>query len=61
VSLFYQYVPLYLIYILNTYCISGVMVSVFEASVVDRAFGARSGQTKDKKKVFVASPLSTHH
>ena len=36
-----------------------VMVSVLASSAVDRRFEPRSGQTKDKKLVFVASPLST--
>ena len=36
-----------------------VMVSVLASSAVDRGFEPRSGQTKNKKLVFVASPLST--
>ena len=42
-------------------CIGGVMVSVLVPSVVDCGFEHRSGQTKDYKFVFVASPLSTQH
>ena len=38
-----------------------VMVSVLASSAVDRGFEARSGQSKDFKLVFVASPLSTQH
>ena len=41
--------------------IGGVMVSVLASSAVDRGFEPRSGQTKDYKLVFVASPLSTQH
>ena len=41
--------------------IGGVMISVLASSAVDRGFEHRLGQTKDKKKVFVASPLSTQH
>jgi hypothetical protein len=41
--------------------ISGVMVRVLASSAVDRGFEPRSGQTKDYKLVFVASPLSTQH
>ena len=39
----------------------GVMVSVLALSAVDCGFELRSGQTKDYKLVFVASPLSTQH
>ena len=39
----------------------GVMVSVLASSVVDRRFEPRSGQAKDYKIVFDASPLSTHN
>ena len=38
-----------------------VMVRVLASSAVDRGFEARSGQSKDFKLVFVASPLSTQH
>jgi hypothetical protein len=31
------------------------------STAVDRGFEPRSGQTKDYKLVFVASPLSTHY
>ena len=41
--------------------IGGVMVSVLVSSAIDRGFEPRSGQTKDYKLVFVASPLSTQH
>jgi hypothetical protein len=41
--------------------IGGVMSSVLASSEVDRGFAPRSGQTKDIKLVFVASPLSTQH
>ena len=37
----------YLIYILYTYYISGLMVSVFETNVVDRAFEHMSGLTEN--------------
>ena len=39
--------------------LGGVMVRRLASSVVDRGFEPRSGQTKDYKMVFVASPLST--
>jgi hypothetical protein len=39
----------------------GVMVSVLASIVVDHGFEPQSSQTKDKNKVFVASPLSTQH
>jgi hypothetical protein len=38
--------------------ISGVMVSVFESSAVDRVLEHQSGQTRYYKLVFVASPIS---
>ena len=38
--------------------IGGVMIT---SSAEDRGFEPRSGQTKDYKLVFVASPLSTQH
>ena len=38
--------------------LGGVMVSVFNSSVVDRGFEYRSGQTT-MQMVFVVSPLST--
>jgi hypothetical protein len=38
-----------------------VMVSVLTSSVIDHGFEPQSSQTKDKNKVFVASPLSTQH
>ena len=41
--------------------IGGIMSSVLASSEVDRGFAPRSGQTKDIKLVFVASPLSTQH
>jgi hypothetical protein len=41
--------------------IGAVMVSVLASSAVDCGFEPRSGQTKDYKLVFVASPLSTQH
>ena len=41
--------------------IDGVMVSVLASSAVDRGFEPRLAQTKTKKLVFVASPLSTQH
>jgi hypothetical protein len=37
------------------------MVNILASSVVDRVFEPRSGQTKDYKLVFAASPLSTQH
>ena len=37
------------------------MVSVLASNAVDREFEPRSGQTKDYKIDFVASPLSTQH
>jgi hypothetical protein len=37
------------------------MVSMFISSVVDRGFEPWSGQTKDKKRAFVATKLSTQH
>jgi len=43
----------YLVCMFYAYCISGVMVSVFEENVVDCAFGPRSGQTKDKKRCLL--------
>ena len=39
----------------------GVKVSVLASIAVDSGFEPRSGQTKDLKLVFVASPLSTQH
>ena len=39
--------------------IGGMMVAVLASSAVDRGFECRSGQTKDYKLVFVASPPST--
>jgi hypothetical protein len=41
--------------------IGGVMVRVHASSAADRGFETRSGQTKDIKLVFVASPPSTQH
>ena len=41
--------------------IGGVMVSVLAMNAVDHGLEPRSGQTKDYKIVFVASPLSTQH
>ena len=41
--------------------IGGVMVSILASTLVDRGFETRSGQTKDRKMIFLASPLSTHH
>ena len=37
------------------------MVSMLASGAVDRGFEPRSGQSKDFKLVFAASPLSTHH
>ena len=37
------------------------MVSILASTLVDRGFETRSGQTKDRKMIFLASPLSTHH
>jgi hypothetical protein len=41
--------------------IGGVMVSVLALSAVDRGIEPQSGQTKDYKMVFAASPLSTQY
>ena len=42
-------VPFDLVCMFYTYFISGVEVSVFEASIVDRVFGTGSGQIKEKR------------
>ena len=49
--------------ICSIYCyrIGVVMASVLVVSTVDSGFEPRSGQTKDYKLVWVASPLSTQH
>ena len=48
-----------LLFLLNR--IGDIMISVLASSAVDCGFEPRSGQTKDYKLVFVASPLSKQH
>ena len=48
-----------LLFLLNR--IGDVMVIMLASSAVDCGFEPRSGQTKDYKLVFVASPLSKQH
>jgi len=43
------------------YRIGGAIFSVLDSNAVDRGFEPRSGQTKNYKVPFVASPLCMQH